>query len=257
MPSLPSVGHCSFEFSRPSTRARWPRRRRAIRARRSTGGTTSGRSTRPRETSSTTCSRGTRGVSRADARRAPQGIASTLGASVPALARPAHVATTTTSRPRSTRPSRRSREAGLSRGLRIEWRSAALDRNSGLSWRAKLAGAVYCEFANADGVHDPAPSAPTLAAYMGVTLTTAHEARRELEQAGWLTVIRRRGRPSRMEAHVARTPAPQGGVEEPTLARTPAPTPARTPAPGAPEPDNQITREPGRAPSPAPSRRRA
>ena len=43
----------------------------------------------------------------------------------------------------------------MSRGLRIEWRSAALDRNSGLSWRAKLAGAVYCEFANADGVLVP------------------------------------------------------------------------------------------------------
>jgi hypothetical protein len=57
---------------------------------------------------------------------------------------------------------------GAVRQLRLVWRSAALEPDSGLAWRAKLAAAVYCEFANQLGVMDPAPSAATVAAWMGV-----------------------------------------------------------------------------------------
>ena len=122
---------------------------------------------------------------------------------------------------------------------RLTWRSAALDPDSGLSWRARFAATVYCEFANSAGVLDPAPSASTLAEWMGVSLTTAHEARRELEAKGWLSIERRSGRPSRVSLSSDGQPLrePQGS-ERPTPARTPA----RTPAPDATEPENQITR---------------
>jgi hypothetical protein len=59
---------------------------------------------------------------------------------------------------------------------RLTWRSAALDPESDLSWRARLASTIYCEFANGAGVLDPAPSPSTVARRMAVSLTTAQAA---------------------------------------------------------------------------------
>lgn len=118
--------------------------------------------------------------------------------------------------------------SGAARQLRFTWRSAALEPDSGLSWRARLAAAVYCEYANRFGELDPAPSAGTVAERMGVAVRTVDNARRELEDAGWLAIERRPGRPSRM---VLLTTTPPHVVRD-----TPARTPARTPAPPATEP---------------------
>ena len=118
------------------------------------------------------------------------------------------------------------------RQRRLVWRSAALDFDSGLSWRARLAACVYCEYATGEGVLDPAPSTSTVAAQMGCAERTARKARHELEFAGWLSVRRRRGRPSRIT--LAGDDLPRHVVPGPE-----APTPARTPARGATEPDNQ------------------
>jgi hypothetical protein len=128
------------------------------------------------------------------------------------------------------------------RQARLTWRSAALEPDSGLSWRARLGACVYCEFARGDGVLDPAPSAATVAARMAVTVRTADSARRELDDAGWLRVERRPGRASRMMLVAGEPPQEMQGSDD----ATPARTPARTPAPGAPEPENQRTREPER-----------
>jgi hypothetical protein len=82
--------------------------------------------------------------------------------------------------------------------LRIVWRTSALDPDSGLSAIARLAACVYAEFANGDGVLDPAPSARTIAEHMSTSDRWARKARRDLEDGGWLDVRRRQGRASRI-----------------------------------------------------------
>jgi hypothetical protein len=59
---------------------------------------------------------------------------------------------------------------------RYTWRYAALEPDSGLTWRARFAACVYCDFANGQGVLDPAPSATTIAERMNVALTTVRAA---------------------------------------------------------------------------------
>jgi hypothetical protein len=86
----------------------------------------------------------------------------------------------------------------VTRPLRITWRSAALSPDSGLSSIARLAAAVYAEFANGEGVLDPAPSAATVAECMGTSDRWARKARRDLEAEGWLVVYGRPGLPSRI-----------------------------------------------------------
>jgi hypothetical protein len=130
---------------------------------------------------------------------------------------------------------------------RLIWRSAALDPDSGLTSRARLAACVLCEYAAGDGVLDPAPSAETVAGRMGVVERTAQAARRELEREGWLWVERRPGKPSRIVLLTAEPLHEMQGSEGATPARTPAATPANTPATAAPEPENQRTREAGDA----------
>jgi hypothetical protein len=120
----------------------------------------------------------------------------------------------------------------------VVWRSAALEPDSGLSMTARLAACVYCEHANGSGVLDPAPSAGTVADRMGAVERTARQARRELEDAGWLEVERRPGWPSRI---VLRPLQEVPGSDRPTPARTPA----RTPASGADELENQRTKRAG------------
>jgi hypothetical protein len=129
----------------------------------------------------------------------------------------------------------------VTRQLRLVWRSAALERGSGLSSRARLAASVYCEFANGEGVLDPAPSMETIAAGMAVALSTAHKGRQELEAAGWLSISRRPGRPSRIVLASAHQPLRHTeGSNEPTPPKTPPPTPPKTPPPDGAEPDNQL-----------------
>jgi hypothetical protein len=121
---------------------------------------------------------------------------------------------------------------------RLVWRSAALEPDCDLSWRARLAACVYCEYASGGGVLDPAPSASTVASGMGCAERTARAARQELESKGWLSVKRRPGRPSRIVLVTADRPRRVvPGSETPTPARTPA----RTPAPAATEPEDQRT----------------
>lgn len=130
---------------------------------------------------------------------------------------------------------------------RLIWRSAALDPDSELTPRARLAACVLCEYANGDGVLDPAPSAATVASRMGVVERTAQAARRELEREGWLLVKRRPGKPSRIALVAAEPLHELQGSEGVTPARTPAATPANTSANFAPEPENQRTRKAGDA----------
>jgi methylase of polypeptide subunit release factors len=78
---------------------------------------------------------------------------------------------------------------------RVTWPSAVLEPDSGPSWRGRLAAAVSCELANGAGVLDPAPSMPTVAARLGVALSSAHEGRQELEQAGTPQLLRAVARP--------------------------------------------------------------
>jgi hypothetical protein len=137
---------------------------------------------------------------------------------------------------------------------RFTWRSAALDPESGLSWRARFAACVYCEFANGNGVLDPAPSVATVAGRMGVAERTARQARRELEGDSWLIVERRPGKPSRMVLLTAEPRQEMPGSEGGTPAPTSAPTPARTPASPTPEPGEP--EEPGEAGSRARARAR-
>jgi hypothetical protein len=130
----------------------------------------------------------------------------------------------------------------------VEWRSAALEEDSGLSWAAKLAAAVYAEHANTDTcVLDPAPSAPKLGREMGASERVARMARAELEAAGWIKVTRRAGAASRIEL-VAADPSPRHDVPG-SDGVTPARTPARTPAPGADELENEKTSPPPFLPS--------
>jgi hypothetical protein len=119
---------------------------------------------------------------------------------------------------------------------RFTWRSAALEPDSRLSWRARLAACVYCEFANGSGVLDPAPSVTTVAGRMSVAERTARGARRELELDGWLLIQRRPGRPSRMVLLTAEPRQEVPGSEGVTPARSTARTPARSTAPPTPEP---------------------
>jgi DNA-binding transcriptional MocR family regulator len=136
---------------------------------------------------------------------------------------------------------------------RLTWRSAALEPDSGLSWRARFAAAVYCEFANGQGALDPAPSVATMATRMGVAERTVREARRELEEAGWLDVQRRPGRPSRMVLLTGEPRQEVPGSEGATPAPSTARSTARSTAPPTPEPENQKTRRPD---PPKPPRKR-
>jgi hypothetical protein len=135
-----------------------------------------------------------------------------------------------------------------SRPLLVVWRSAALDPESGLTLKARLAACVYCEYSSASGALDPAPSAATVAQRMNAAERTARAARAELEAAGWLTVERRSGHPSRMQLLLAEPRQDLPGYPGSSRRGTPANTPANTPATDATELDNKRTR--GRTPPP-------
>jgi hypothetical protein len=116
----------------------------------------------------------------------------------------------------------------VSAPLRFRWRAAVLDAGSGLSPAGRLAACIFAERAsNESPVIDPAPSAATLAGWMGASESTAHRARRELEAAGWLRVTRRSGRPSRMRLALPDPRHIDGG--------TPVTTPVTTPVDLTPE----------------------
>jgi hypothetical protein len=98
------------------------------------------------------------------------------------------------------------------RPLRARWRSAVLDPQSGLSWAAKLAAAVYAEHSiSAAGDLRYSPSVPTLAWWMGTSERVARRGRRELVEVGLLVLDERSGRTSRARL-VLPTPAGEAGV---------------------------------------------
>jgi DNA-binding transcriptional MocR family regulator len=128
----------------------------------------------------------------------------------------------------------------VSRPARVQWRSAALNGDSTLSSRARLAAAVLAEYA---GTGRCWPSEPTLAEHMAASERTVRDAIRELERAGFLTVDRRSGFPNtywlRLPTHeVQELPRQElPGSTAATPAATPATTPATTPAASAAEPE--------------------
>jgi hypothetical protein len=121
--------------------------------------------------------------------------------------------------------------------LRVRWRSAALDPDSGLSAKARLCACVLAEFDRQD-TGCVWPSAETIGACMGMSGRAAQDARRELEDRGWIKVERPPGQPARVYL-VAGTPAGSSGVGD----VTPEATPEATPAESAPEAEKQRSRE--------------
>ncbi len=121
----------------------------------------------------------------------------------------------------------------MSAPLRLRWRAAVLDRESGLTWRGRLLGCVLVEHANnASAALDPAPSPVTLAAEMGASEASVHRGRRELEAAGLLEVTRRSGQPSRMRLCLTREPLSE---RQGSATATPVQTPVSTSVSQTPE----------------------
>jgi hypothetical protein len=125
----------------------------------------------------------------------------------------------------------------LQRPLRVKWRSAVLDPESQLTALARLCGCAIAEHYN-DRTGRCDPSAATLAERMGCCERTAQRARRHLEDAGFLTVIRPRGASAQLALSFP-SPDKSAGVPltEPLtqMQRTPDTTSDRAAA----EPENQ------------------